>query len=257
MERQFNIFEAIYLSFYSKRLYREVATTWGGYAILYLLMIVTLSWIAMTWQFQTIISEGYKNNNGWIVSQVPVMTVKDGKISTPSHKPYIITEPGTQNKIAIIDTTGKYKSLEEAGTGILVTEDKIITSNSNNETRIYNISQKTNVTVDPFIVNGYINKIVGYAWIPMFICFVLMSFFYRLVQAFIYAVLGKIFNYFYDTELTYGQIALIAMIAVTPAIILDILLGAAAIHFNGQYTLYFILTMFYLCYGLAANKPGK
>jgi hypothetical protein len=258
MVRQFNLLESIYLSFYSKRLYRDVSSNWGGYAILYLLMILTLSWIGATWKIQTGLALAYRQNANWMVTQIPDLKIKDGKISTPINRPYIIYEPYSKNKIAIIDTSGKYKTIEEAGVNVLVTENQVIAKNINkNETRIIDIPKTVNWTINPIVINGYISTFVGYLWIPIFIFCILVSFLYRIIQALLYALFGKIFNYFSGANLSYGQIMQIAMVAVTPAIVIETICSVAGWHFMRQPLLFFILSMLYVCYGIIANKSGK
>src|SRR3990167_8413303 len=123
--RDYNIFEAIYLSFFSPALYRNVAKNWGGKAILYLLFIVALSWIVFTIQVQLGISSLYKSNSNQIAAQVPVLTIKNGIINTPENRPYLVYTPENKALLAVIDTSGQYKTLQSAKSMVLVTSTSI------------------------------------------------------------------------------------------------------------------------------------
>ena len=60
--RQYNLLQAIPMSFYSRKLYQDVAQNWGGMAILYLLFIVFLSWIPTTFIAQKKLNAYYSYN---------------------------------------------------------------------------------------------------------------------------------------------------------------------------------------------------
>lgn len=256
--KKVGLFEALYLSFYSKRLYRDVATNWGGYAILYLLMLVALSWISAVWQAQDAITIGFKKNAYDFFSQIPEIKVKDGEISTPQNIPYFIRNPENNKVIAIIDTSGKFKNLKEAKTQVLVTQSQIfVNKQKEKETRIYQIPKNITQTISSYYIYLFLQKVVGFIWIPLFITCVLVSFIFRLIQAFFYALIGKVFNYFYGANLTYGQITQITMVALTPAIIISTVKSILLYHSKSQLFLYFLLTILYMCYGIVVNKTEE
>lgn len=257
--KELSIFKGLYMSFYSKRLYRDVATSWGGYTVLYLFMLVSLSWIGTTWQIQKKLSQWYQQYAYEVTAQIPVMAVADGKLSTPKAKPYLIHDPFDKNNVfAIIDTTGKYTDIKSTHATILVTSNKIIINKSkNNEIRSYQIPKAVSQSIVPATIYEMIQGVIGYAWIPLFIACVMLTFVYRLIQAFIYGIIGLIFNYFYGGKLSFSQITQIAMIAITPVIILTAINDFFAFHYKHQLLLYFTLAMFYLCYGIIANNKSE
>lgn len=251
---QYNIFQAIFLSFYSKNLYRDVAINWGGKAFGYLFFIVVLAWIFPTFYIQLSINKNYAKHSQLYVNQLPVLTFNQGTLSTPEKRPYIVTEPGTSNIVMIIDTSGRYTNLEQAKATMLVTDKEIITRRNTNETRIYQIPTDFNKTVDPVVGNEYLKKFLSYAWIFIYIFGVIFIYIYRIIQALIYSLIGKIFAAIAKVSLSYTRILALSMVAVTPAILLGTLFQILKIYFPFQLIFYFILTMFYLFYGIVANK---
>ena len=177
---QYNIFQALYLSFFSKDFYRDVARNWGGKTFLYLLFLVALSWLAATINIQRNLNYGYKYQSDAYIAQIPVMEVVNGKLKTPENRPYSIKDPDNGQLIAIIDTTGKYTTLDQSHTAILVTQTSVI-SKRDNETKIYDLPANLNTTINPPVINNYIKDFVGFAWIPFFIIFVLCAYVYRIV----------------------------------------------------------------------------
>lgn len=252
--QQYNVFQAIYMSFYSKNLYRDVAENWGGKTFLYLLLVLALSWVVLTIQLQVGINHGYNKYSDRVTEQVPVLTIKDGELSTPENRPYIITNPENQEKIAIIDASGQYTTLDQAKTPLLVTKTAVLMQSDPNEIKTYQISKTLTMQLDPPVVNSYLKTYLGFLWIPFFIFFLFGSFIYRIIESLIYAVIGKVFGLMTSRAVTYGQCVQIAMVAITPAIVVATILDIFIINFNHQGFLYFVLAMIYLCFGVLANK---
>lgn len=254
MMKQYNILQAIFMSFYSRNLYRDVANNWGGKAFLYLFLILALSWTGFVYLMQQAINQGYAKNADEIVNQVPVLTIKDGVISTPENHPYIITDPESKNKIAVIDTTGQYKTLDDAKTSILILQKEVITQSKPNEIRTDKIPSTLNIVIYPQTVNSYVKHYLGYAWIFFFVFFLIGSYIFRLIQACFYALIGLIFKAIFRVDITYGQIVIIAMVAITPVIVINTILDLIDITIPHQLLINFVLAMLYLCLGIVANK---
>jgi hypothetical protein len=250
---RYNMLQAIVMSFYSRKLYRDVAMNWGGKAFLYLLLLLALSWIGMTYLFQHGINQFYAQYSGAIVSQMPILTIKDGKMSTPENRPYLITDPDHE-RIAVIDATGQYTTLEQAKTDILVTQTQVISQSKPNETRTNQLPPNFNAVIDPNVINAYIKKFVGFTWIFIFILFVVSAYIYRIIQALLYGIIGKIFSSICRVPLSYGQILQIVLVAITPAIIIATIVDLLNVEFPYEMWVYFLISMFYLFYGIIANK---
>lgn len=254
--RQYGMFKALFMSFYSKSLYRDVAQNWGGYAILYLLLLVTLSWIPLTILMQTTFNHLYEQDSDQIVRQIPTLDIKDGKINTPEKRPYIIHSlDNNKDRLVVIDTTGKYKTLQQAQSTMLVTQTQVLTQTKPDEIRINDVPTNLTIVLDPQVINGYLKTYIGYAWILIFPCLVLFGFIYRFIQVLIYSLFGKFFSFLMKgAPLSYGQIMLIAMVALTPATVFCTAFGFFGVTFAYQPFFYFALAMAYLVLGIKANK---
>jgi hypothetical protein len=252
--RQYNVFQAIFMSFYSQKLYRDVAKNWNGHAVWYLLFILVLSWIPMTYVIQYVSQRYYNENANALVPQIPVLNIENGRISTPEQKPYFIKDPKTNETIAIIDTTGTYTDINKEKTLLLITPTEVISKPKPGEVRIDQIPTNVTGKFDPQDVNQTLKKYLPYSWIFIFPIAVILSFIYRLIQSLIYGIIGKFISAISRVPLTYGQIVLIMMVAITPVIVLATIFDVFGITFNYQLLLYFILAMIYLIFGILANK---
>jgi hypothetical protein len=255
--QQYNMLQAFYMSFYSRNLYRDVAKNWGGKTFLYLLLLLTLAWVPFTIQLQMQVNKAYKDHADEIVHQVPMMTIKEGKLSTPENRPYIITDPKSQKKLAVIDTSGKYTTIEQADAVMLVTQTQIIDKAKKNEVRIHEIPKTLDTTIDPHRLNIMVKNFIGFMWIFVFIACLLVSFFYRIIQAVVYSVIGKIISAISGIPVTYGQIIQIMLVGITPVIVLSTIIEFFSWHFAFHNLFYFLLAISYMVYGIFANKDEK
>lgn len=251
---RYNIFQALYMSFYSKSLYRDVAKNWGGKAFLYLLFLVALSWVIQTAMVQIAISKMYNMYGDQFISQFPMLKFTQGKLSTPENKQYVIKSPVTNQDVILIDTTGKTTSLSQTNVKMLVTDSEIISQTKENEIRTDKFPPNLNLDVDPKKVEGYIGHYLGFLWIFIFIFAVIGAYIFRLLQAIIYAIFGKLFALIGSVPVTYPQILQIAMVAITPCVVLNTLLYIVGVEFPFQGLGFFILAMLYIIFGLSANK---
>jgi hypothetical protein len=102
----YGYWSALYLSFYSKRLYIDVGKRWRGYAIRYLLLMVALWAIPLALQMNTHFNMLFKQELVEPLSLIPTIYVQNGQASFDKPMPYEIKN--TKNEVTvIIDTTGK------------------------------------------------------------------------------------------------------------------------------------------------------
>lgn len=253
---EYSIFEAMYLSFYSKALYRQVATTWGGKAFLYALLILLLTWVGTVIHMQHQISHNYTAYSAKLTDQMPVMTIEQGKITTPENRPYVVKDTNDLDTLLVVDTSGQIQSLEQANTGLLITQTSIITK-SGNETKIIQLPSGLHYTMVPMVVNDHIKNVVGYLWILLLPGLTLGSWLILLVKGVFFALLGRIFSAITRAKVTYGQCYVLFLVAVTPALVLSSFLEAWNTAFMHQSALLLAVTVGYFFYAILVNKPSN
>lgn len=250
----YNIFQALYMSFYSRKLYEDVGKNWGGKVFLYLFVLLALSWIGQTAIMQSGLNRIYAQASDEFMAQLPLVIIENGKVTTPENRPYIIKDPNGTDVFAIIDTSGKYTDLSGAKSEVLVTKTKIYEQRNKHEVRIHQLPESLNITINPVSINDYIKRVIGFAWIFIFTFVVIISYIYRVLQVLLYSVLGKIFSTISSANVDYGTILQITIVALTPAIVLSTLLDLMSITIPHHNLLYFVIAMGYMIYGIQANK---
>ncbi len=252
--KQYGCLKAIYMSFYSRALYRDVAKNWGADVMFYLLMLLAICWACLMFRMQPAMNLGAAQFTDAVVPQLPKMIyIKNGIVSTPEKRPYLVQDPENKELIGIIDTTGTYKTIEEAKSRFLLTKDSFI-YHDRTAVKIQKIPSDFNLNIDPVVVKGYAIKFVGWLWVLLFPIFLLVSFIYRVIQAFFYALLGKLFAVLSKTPIVYFDILKLAMVAITPAIVISTIVDFFNMWSNGHFLVYFVLSMGYLIFAIIATK---
>lgn len=185
---QYSIWKALFMSFYSARLYQDIGRNWKGIGLKYILLLCTITCVFMSVSWMLMLKNAdtekyadwatramFENPNLTfeenlnrmlnIASQVPLMSIDDGTLTSEEPSPYFITDPFTKKNIAIIDTSGEYNSLEESDALILLTKTRIITRKKDgSEEVVYLSSLKEEQSMKEKDVNNILGVI---AQIPL------------------------------------------------------------------------------------------
>lgn len=244
--KRYSIFHVPVLSFFSKDLYRDVGLQWKGTGFVYLLLLLAICWIPVMIKLQRTFSNFIIKETPKIINQIPEITITNGEVSIKEPQPYYIKDPKTNEKIVIIDTTGAVTSLEDSKAIMLLTKTEVITQKSKFETRSYNLSNIKKFTLDQNKIKQWLNIIKKLLVPILFPLVILGSFAFRIIQLLIYAAIGMLFASWCKFKGTYQSLLRLAVVAVTPAIIIKTVLGMASIKLPLAGLWYFLCAMTYL-----------
>ena len=246
--KKYSIFHIPVMSFYWADLYRDVGLNWKGTNFGYLVLLLAVCWIPMILRMHRGISNFVKEEAPAIVEQVPAITITDGEVSADAAQPYYITAPESNDVLAVIDTTGAITKLQDANAICLLTKTELIFRQGEHEVRTYDLSQIDSFSVDSERIMGWlrmIRKLFAPASYPFA---VLISYVYRIIQALIYAVIGMLFASICRVKLSYDALLRLAVVAVTPCIIVGTIV--AVIGARIPLWVYLIAALGYLFYGV-------
>jgi hypothetical protein len=252
--KKYSLLHAPILSFFSKDLYKDVGQNWKGIAALYLLLLLACCWVFETWAVHVRVSQFIANETPPFIEQIPEITIRDGNVSINEPEPYFIYNPETEGVIAIIDTSGQYDSLDNTEAFMLLTNNKFIARKSEAETRVFELSGVDEFFLDQAKVNQYVSIFKSYFPFVFYVFAVIFSFIFRLVLVLMYGVIGFLFCKIANVKLTYQPLTRLAVIASTPVIILDTVLEVSNINIPFFWLISFVIAMFYLYFGVRANK---
>ncbi len=251
---KYNFLQAIGMSFYSRDFYNEVGQNWGARAILYLLFILALCWIPSTYFMQHAINKNLPNTLTQYLDQFPPLSIKKGIAQTPENHPYFIVDPKNKKVIGIVDTSGKYKSLDATSAFFLVTSKQLSYLTKDKGIKVHQFEPTFNLEIVPQKIKQTMLEWSSWLWIFIFPFCVLFSFVWRLIQTIFYSLLGLIYGSVADLHVEYSRIWLLSLVAITPVIIIDTIVMSFGIYFPHSWVFTFALAIIYLCFAIHANK---
>ena len=223
--KKYSIFHVPVLSFFSKKLYIDVGRNWKGVNFSYLLLLLAICWIPAMIRVHVDFADFVNNETPALVNQVPEITITDGQVSIEETQPYYIKDPDSDEPLAIIDTTGQVESLEGSDAGCLLTKTKIMWKKNEFETQTVDLSKVKHFVLNSERITGWLHIGRKFLVVVIYPFALLGSYAYRIVQALIYAAIGLLFALSCKTALSYAALIRLAVVAVTPCIIVSTALG--------------------------------
>jgi hypothetical protein len=254
--KQHNYFQALYLSFYSAPFYLDVGRRWKGTGFLYLLLLLALAWIPEVAGIHTRMAKTIDTYGHTLAAQVPAITISDGEVSTDVETPYFIRDPETEKVWAIIDLTGEYTTLADTEAELLLTRNEVLMRQNRGtirETRAYDLSDVDSFTLSGEDVSRWLEAAKSWLAFVFYPFAVVFSFIYRIIQALIYAVIGLLIANSLKVKLTYGTLLRLAVLALTPVIILNTVRSVAAVSIPALWLVAFAVAMGYLIFAIKSN----
>jgi hypothetical protein len=209
------------LSLFSPDLYRDVAANWRGVGFLYLLLILTLTWIPVLYKWQVGFREFAQTEFPGMIRDFPPITITKGVVSSPAPQPYYMREPESGKTFFILDTTGQVTELPPGNDPmILLTKTELIYRNQR-ETKIVELAKDLDFYIDRDKLQGWMDWWAGKFAFIMFPLVLIGSFIFRIVTTLIYAIVGLIFNAIYQKNLTFGTLMRLAAVSTSAVIYID------------------------------------
>jgi hypothetical protein len=243
-------------SFFSKDLYHEACHQWKGTGFAYLLLLLAVCWIAPVVKFHRGVARFVDNEASKIVSQIPAISIVNGKASTDKPQQYFIQNRGTGENLVVIDTTGAMTSLDDTKAVGLITKTHAIFKKNQIETRTFSFRDITQFSLDQAKITGWLALLKKYLAPILYPFAVLGSFIGRMIQLLVYAAIGVLISSWCREPRTYGQLLRLSVVAVTPCILIKTILGVAQIHIPTAGLWYFLCAMGFLIFGVKAAGRG-
>jgi len=254
--KRYSFFHAFVLSFFSKSFYQDVGQQWRGTGLAFLLVALVLVWIPTTIKVHWGLSNFLAKDAPKLTSQIPAITISNGKVSTDVPTPYFINEPDSGSPLIIIDTTGKYENLDNTSAKMLLTKTKII-SRDNFQTKVYDLSAVQSFYVDRPRVEGWLS--LGGRWFALVLypLAVIFSFIFRGIQILIYALVGLLFTKLLNVNLSYQTLMRLAAVSLTPILVLDLFLEFVPLRIPLWWLLGICIALAYLFLAVKWNTDAQ
>jgi Protein of unknown function (DUF1189). len=248
--RKFTWWQALWLSFFSRQLYQSVARQWRGIGSLYLLILSILVVMPVTMEIRAGYRSFIENDLPLYLDELPVLTIQNGTASTPEQRPYIINEKGTTDPFIVVDTSGKITDLEHTSAPVLITADRLYIRKSDIETRSFDFSTFTDITIDRSLIEAFLTTTSKFVLPLTYLILVTFAWSWRITQAMVYALLAGWFARKQGFSMRYPSFVRISAVALTPAILIDMLLGILGLPLPFAGVLFAVLEVMYLRFAI-------
>ena len=256
-QRRYGLLHPYVMAFFARAFYADVAAHWRGRAFVHLLVLLMLTAAAYTRHFQGLIDTFVTQEAPAIIAQIPQIMITDGTVHVTVSEPYTIREPDSDRVFAVIDTTGQITSLRQTKALLLLTASRLAVRLGPEDIRIIDLSPIIALQIDQTAVSQWLADVR--AWSP-FMIFPLalgFSFLFRSIQAMLYGGLGVALAMLLKTPIAYGAAVSVAIMAMTPVLLLDAVLMLAHIDLPLWGLLGFLLAVGYLVFGIrSALRPA-
>lgn len=249
--RRFSFFQALYMSVYSRPFYRDVCRNWKGLSLLYLLFILALSALISTVQFNYLFSDFIQNTAPGLVGQIPEITISNGEASIEGPQPFILNYPINEKPVLMIDTTGKTKANDQPDLLLLLTRTELRIL-----MMVFKLPQDKDYVVDNKMILQWISELQSWFMVFFFPFLLITSYVQRIIQVLFYSLVGISISRNLRMELGYQSLIGIAVMSLTPIIILDLIVQLLGIFQSVWYMFFGIVVEISLIYfGIKANQP--
>lgn len=267
----YSYWRALYLSFYSSRLYCDVVKRWKGFGIAYLFLAIALGSIPLSGRIITQFNHFFAEQILAPFQDLPILEIKNGEVLFDKPMPYFIKNKQGE-VVSIIDTTGVIHKISPAypHLKVLVTKNEInfqppsinqflgaTTPSSANKIYSHTLPEGSNGVFDGKIWL----KTTGFSKLKIFfdLCiFPFMTLFYFAIALLflpIIATLGQLgADVFLGLKLKFKESCRLLAVSATPMIAFFFLMRTGNFVFPGLGFIFFLILMGYFIFAMFSLK---
>jgi hypothetical protein len=249
--RRYGRFQGLLLSLGSGPFYRDVARNWGGIGLLYLLLLLALTWIPILAKMQIGLNQFVQNDLPKALKDVPAITIQGGKASSPAPQPFEFKDPDTGKPIFIMDTTGKITSLDQTPAVALLTETKLLVRGQN-KVESLDLRQFGDMTISKETIQGFFASLAPWLSPVLFPIVMIGSIVRALIMILIVGAIGMVFNNNQRAGLNFDALLRLAAVGMTLSVYVDTALELAGVSVPFWFLIAAAITAGYVAFGVKA-----
>lgn len=260
--RKFSPWRAAYLCFYSPDIYIDAARSWKGLGFQYLALLLVCLWTVTALNVHFIVGSYMDGYLIPLVEQIPELMITNGVMRMKSDKDVLYVRDPRDGRILITfdlrpelaaESSGAGEFKEPEQDGIYVFPRKMYFKSKGQFQPIdFQSSWESPYTPANFV--PYFVRFKSLVAPIVLSIFWLASFVLCAIQALIYGLIGKLMALMNKCPLTYQQIVRIAVVALTPVLLLDTLQKLVSTGMPAWTLFSIILVIAYIYFGVRANS---
>ena len=259
---QFSRFTALVFSFFSAALYRDVARRWRGIGLLYLLLLMAVTWapVVLKWHLR-FHRWAHGGQAARYFQEFPSLTIEDGVVSIAEPQPHVWRDPDTGEVILVVDTSAEFDVPEAATSRMLLSRSVLeIRDQEQRTTHVYNLSRVESVYLDResalATVQSWSSRFAFYA----FPTALLVSMAWGLIRVLMYGFVGMALASIFRARLDYPALCRLSAVAMTPGMVVDAagwVLGVGPTPYYAWALMAGMITVAYLAVAVKANAEPE
>lgn len=188
----------------------------------------------------------------WFDSNIGKIEIKNGAVLFDKPQPFTIKR---FEFTLSIDTTGKISSVEGAW-GMLFTKDKLLYKDQLGNISQYDLSKIPQLVLNRNFFEAIKKNILWLIYLLIFLGTYVILFFAKLVQLGAFSIFSVVINLFRGAGLMYKSLINIGIYALTPSIILGLLVDGLKINIPNFWILYSGIYMIFIIMGIVNTKES-
>ncbi len=252
--RKYNLLTVPFLSFFSKRVYRDVGYNWKGINFAYLFLLLAICCIPPTLTMREHMVESLDQGQANIINQIPDIQITDGQVKVDQTEPLFINRQDGSPAI-IIDTTGSMNYIDNDRVFALLTETELIVRRGEKAFNTFDLSKVTDLHINKYIANEWLTTAKTSIAPLSYGLFLMVSYIFAVMVMILAAIVGLILSLAMHGKLSFAGTLRVATVAATPSIIFIAASAAAGISISGG--IYLAITLVYLAIGISACVKGR
>ncbi|HHF7350010.1 TPA: DUF1189 family protein [Legionella feeleii] len=267
----YNYWQALYLSFFSSRLYVDVGKRWKGFGLLYLLLLMFIVSIPFAMRVTSDFNRFINEEMIQPLEQLPSIYIQNGKVSFDKPMPYMVKNKSGQ-VVLIVDTTGKVQTIDKTYPHLttLITKNKFMYRfpspqfffskepvDSESSLFVQTISEQVNEVFDGkrWVKSSGIERVKYLSAAIIYPMVALIFFAMYLVFFLAFALMGQfVAKLFLKLSLGYKQASRLLIVSSTPQIVLLLFMLTMGWLFNWFGIVLLIVLSIYFTYAIISLK---
>lgn len=268
--RIYRYWQALYMAFYSRRLYVDVAKRWRGFGFFYLLLLIAVAIIPLSTRIMLDINRYVNEEIISPIENIPALRVQNGEVLFDKPMPYLIKNK-MGSVVVMIDTSDTVKGMDAAYPELmmLITRTKLYFRKP--EIKLFFKTHKPSAEApvvedinttssETFAGKAWVKSsgIIKIKWFLMSMVYPMMlPFFFGLFFTFllILSMLAQVFSWLIlKFKIKFSEAARLLIVASTAQICVCFFLVSFNLLFKGAGLLFIALIAMYFSYGVLSVK---
>lgn len=252
--RRYILLQGLYLSFYSRDFYRDVAHNWHRTAYVFLILLAFLITLRITFLLEHNLGDVYRNHAPGYLPQLPEIIIEDGVARTKEEIVWPIYEPKTGHLVGVIDTTREQADPDIVSHVLFyLSSHEFAYRRSAEDVRVFKLKRLPDMTLNRHKARVYLSFVSNWLTWVLFLPLWLVAYIIKLVQATVLGMISALACRLFGITMALPGLIAMAIVATTPVVLVEFLISLQRTNFVISWWVSTLFALGFLIYGIRAN----